>query len=595
MLQRKLFEAVPFNVAVIDRDFNVVVANSKFEEYFGDWRGRKCYEVYKRQSEPCPNCKTGMVFKDGRVRVSDETGIDRHDRTCHYVGHVAPLRDENGEIICAIEMTTDITETKSWQRQYDVLFERVPCYITVIDRNYRIIRSNEKFRNAFGDSRGKFCYEVYKRRKTPCQSCTAALTFDDGKEHVSTHVGVTRTGAPAHYIVNTSPLSRGESGIAHVIEIATDVSEVKKLELELRQAHDMLSSLIQNSTDGIIALDNQDQVQMINRAARDILEWKAPRKPTEKRLREMLPIEFFEDVETDGILADFAETNLKSASGEDIPARFRAVELKSRQRNLGKAAFISDLRDIKRLEHEKLDAERLAAVGQTVAGLAHTIKNILMGLEGGMYMVDSGLKKSDAKRIIEGWDVLQRNFNKTTTLVKDFLSFSKGRLPDLKPVEPEKLVNDIVALYKETAFQQGVQLLMEPVTGVRSALLDPDGMEACLTNLVSNAIDAARLREGGGGIVTIRTLELDNDLIFEVVDNGIGMDMEIKQNVFTTFFTTKGGKGTGLGLLTTRKIIQEHGGTIELESDPGAGSTFRIRLPRRRLEMLAASTKNKNN
>jgi signal transduction histidine kinase len=119
-------------------------------------------------------------------------------------------------------------------------------------------------------------------------------------------------------------------------------------------------------------------------------------------------------------------------------------------------------------------------------------------------------------------------------------------------------------------------------------------METCLTNLVSNGIDAAMLRGRPGGRVAVRTREEGGDLVFEVADNGCGMDDEVRSKVFTTFFTTKGGKGTGLGLLTTRKIVQEHGGRMEIDSAAEHGSVFRIRLPRRRLESLvvaAQSTK----
>lgn len=590
LLGRELFERIPFNIAVIDRNFKVVAANKNFEEYFGNWQGQLCHQVYKRSSERCENCLTMETFKDGLVRVSDETGIDRHGRTCHYVGHVAPLYNQQGSIEYVLEMTSDLTETKRWQREYNLLFERVPCYIAIIDRHYRVIRANEKFRQTFGDVENEYCYEVYKRRKTPCRNCPAALTFQDGAEHVSTQTGVRQDGTPSHYVVTTSPLSRGEQGIAHVIEIATDITEVKDLQNELKQAHDLYESLIRNSSTGILAVDPAGLTRIINPAARSILNWKAKRPPTSQRLEEMLPDEFFGGEFHRNKHLEIPDINLRTAVGEDVPVQFKAMELKSRGKRLGCAAFIEDLREIKRLEKEKLDAERLAAVGHTVAGLAHTIKNLLMGLEGGMYMVDTGLRKGDAERIFNGWEVLQRNFEKTTTLVKDFLSFAKGRLPNLKKVDPNTLAKDIVDLYHEAAHLQGVELVLETDSHLDPLPLDPEGIETCLTNLVSNAIDAAIMREEHGGRVVLKTYEKDDALFFEVSDNGCGMDWEVKQRVFTTFFTTKGGKGTGLGLLTTRKIIQEHGGQIEMDSIKGEGSVFRIRLPKLRLEMLSKET-----
>ncbi len=466
LLYRSLFEQLPFNLAVIDRDYNIIRANENFRDYFGDWQGKKCHEVYKGKDQHCDACKADKVFAHGETIVSDETGIDRNGRTCHYVVHTIPILDDDGKAHFLLELSRDITEIRQWQRQYDVLFDRVPCYISVVDREFKITRTNEKFRNTFGEGRGRHCYQVNKRRDKPCTSCPAARTFEDGQEHMGEQVGVTKDGQTTYYVVHTSPLSRGDGNVEHVIEIMTDVTHVKEL------------------------------------------------------------------------------------------------------------------------EKQNIDAERLAAVGQTVAGLAHTIKNLLMGLEGGMYMVDSGIKRDNKDRINQGWDVLQRNFTKTTDLVRGFLSFSKGRLPEMKLLDPNQVVRDIVELYAETAARQDVELVHELDETLQPAPLDPEGIEACLTNLMSNAIDAVMMREEGPKRVVMRTLERDDELVFQVEDNGAGMDQEVKNKIFTTFFTTKGGKGTGLGLLTTRKIVQEHGGRIEMNTQTDVGSTFTIRFPRKRLQTL---------
>ena len=465
--QREVLEQLPFNVAVIDRDFNVVDANGDFAEYFGEWRGKKCYEVYKKSDKPCQPCNALKTFEDARTRVTDEVGIDQQGRRTHYVVHSAPLRRSPGEPVeFVLEMSSDVTETRRWQREYQILFDRVPCYVTVIDENFHIIRANEAFRDRFGDAIGQPCYEVYKRRKRRCPHCPAAKTFKDGAVHKSSQEGMTKDGEKTYYHVTTSPLKRGDQQIAHVIEISSDISELKKL------------------------------------------------------------------------------------------------------------------------EDEMIEAERLAAVGQTVAGLAHSVKNILMGLEGGKYIVSLGMKKDDKKMIAQGWEMLERNFDKTTTLVKDFLSFAKGRLPKAQWVEPNALVTEIVDLYREVAKKSGIELRSELDPKVHKAPLDPDGIHTCLTNLVSNAIDACQMSEKKKKWVVIRTKRQNGTLIFEVADNGMGMDYEIKQKIFTTFFTTKGGEGTGLGLLTTRKIVQEHGGRIVVNTRRGEGARFRIELPRKRLMSL---------
>lgn len=587
MLGKEFFELVPFNVCVIDRKFNIMTANKNFEEYFGDWHDKQCFVACKKRGEPCLNCKVLTVLETGKVYVTNESGIDRNGKPCHYVVHLAPLKDSRGRIKYIVEMSMDVTSVTRYQREYNILFERVPSFISVIDKEFNIIRRNKKFRDTFGDVKGHKCYEVYKKKKSKCKNCPAELTFKDGQDHVYTQVGLSQSGDETHYIVNTTPLSYDDEGKPSlVIEIATDITEVTNLQKQLKQAHDFYATLIENSTDGIIALNNKGKTEILNPVAKEVLEWESQKKPGADQNKRMLPEEFYRQADENGAIVKLRDVDIRTSKGNEIPVRFNAVELRSGTNVLGRAAFIEDLRPIKKLEKERIDAERLAAVGQTVAGLAHTIKNLLMGLEGGIYMVDTGLKNSDAERIFKGWSILQKNFDKTTTLIKNFLSFSKGRLPVLKIIDPNSLVESIVELYRESAAKQGVELLAELDNHILEAPLDPDGLEACLTNLVSNAIDAAMLREGGNGKVIVRTRDSKEALCFDVEDNGVGMDNEVSQKIFTTFFTTKGGKGTGLGLLTTRKIVQEHGGNITVDTKPEKGSVFTIRLPRERLYLI---------
>lgn len=585
--QQGLFDQVPFAVAILDPAHNVVAANRHFGEFFGDWRDHKCYEVFKNKSKPCRRCQARAALGDGLVHVVDESGVDRHGRECHYVVHLTPIRDAAGEVRYVLAMASDLTETRRWQREYDWLFERVPCFVFVLDRDFRVIRANEKFRRAFGEAVGESCYSVCKRRDSRCEECPAASTFEDGEQHSAEQVGVHQDGSPSHYVVTSTSLARGEHGVEQVIGMAVDITHTHMLESELRETRDFYHRLIRNAPNAIVAIDPRGNTKMMNQAARSLLEWEPRQLPSGEWLKRMLPAEFFSPEAQERELLELDDTAVATAQKRQVPVRLSAVPLRSGHKELGRAAFIVDLTAIKRLEQEKLDAERMAAVGQTVAGLAHTIKNLLMGLEGGMYMVDTGLRRGEAARIQSGWQMLQRNFEKTTTLVKDFLSFAKGRAPELQPVDPNALVRDMVTLYKDAARLQGVELSMELGANIAVAPLDSKGIESCLTNLLSNAIDSATMREDGQGKVILRTAEYEDELIFEVTDNGGGMDWDVKGKVFTTFFTTKGNKGTGLGLLTTRKIVQEHGGRVEVESAPGAGATFRIRVPLRRLQMIA--------
>ncbi len=252
----------------------------------------------------------------------------------------------------------------------------------------------------------------------------------------------------------------------------------------------------------------------------------------------------------------------------------------------------TDITSTKRLQQEKLEAERLAAVGQTVAGLAHGVKNLLMGIEGGMYVIRSGMEKSDAERILKGWEMLEEDITRITSFVKEFLDFARGRTPQVQLIDPNRPAKKVIELFRDTAKLKGIELRANLQEDIPYALMDEDGIHTCLTNLVSNALDACQISDKPNRNVVLSSRDQDGTLFFEVADDGAGMDYEIKKKIFTGFFSTKGsGKGTGLGLLTTRKIVQEHGGKVSVESSEGAGSIFRLEFSRDRLPYLAKDEK----
>jgi signal transduction histidine kinase len=240
------------------------------------------------------------------------------------------------------------------------------------------------------------------------------------------------------------------------------------------------------------------------------------------------------------------------------------------------------MREIKRLEKELLKSERLAAIGQTVAGLAHGIKNILHGLKGGSYLVDLGIEKNETERLVKGWDMIKRNIGRTSNLAMDLLSYSKEREPELEACFPNEIAGDVCALLQDKARENDIAILLKIDDAVGELMMDPHTIHEVLLNLLSNAVDACLFDDDmskNWQVCLKTTQEQDNIIAFEITDNGIGMDEEVLQNLFTSFFSTKGHRGTGLGLMVTRKLVDEHGGNIDVTSQRGKGTTFTVRLP----------------
>ncbi len=226
-----------------------------------------------------------------------------------------------------------------------------------------------------------------------------------------------------------------------------------------------------------------------------------------------------------------------------------------------------------------VQAERLAAVGQMIATLSHHIKNILQGINGGSYLIEEGLKSSENDVIAKGWNIVEKNQQKISHLVMDMLTFSKEREPDLAPSDINALAADIVELMQGRAKDLDVALAFKPAETIPQLKFDPDGLHRAVLNVVTNAIDACDCVENGCVVVSTELDEAEELIRVIVEDNGRGIPSEDVDKMFGLFVSRKGGRGTGLGLPVSKKILREHGGDIRVESEVGRGSRFILEWP----------------
>ena len=231
-----------------------------------------------------------------------------------------------------------------------------------------------------------------------------------------------------------------------------------------------------------------------------------------------------------------------------------------------------------RLIEQYVESQRLAAVGATVAGLAHCVKNILNGIQGGSYILDRALESGNVEHRDRGWALVKRNVAFMSDMVLDMLSYARDRTPVRAAVDPRGLLEDTRDMLNLRAGRSTIEVTCEVAEDLKTVSVDATAMKRCLLNLAGNAVDACD-KEGGRVALRCTSGADGKEIIFTITDNGRGIAPEHLEQLFSMFFSTKGSKGTGLGLAVSQKIIDEHGGSITVDSTVDEGTTFTITLP----------------
>lgn len=464
---------------------------------------------------------------------------------------------------------------------YRHYFEAMPCYLTVQDRDFRIVDANDRFRRDFGEFEGRYCHQVYKRRSEKCEICPVARTFRDGEPHGSEERVRTLDGRDLSVIVYTTPVRDEKGKITSVMEMSTDITETKLLQEQLRASQDRYRLLFDESPSYVSIQDRDLNIVEANRRFKedfgDMLGCKCY-QVYKHRDRECTPCAVQETFK-DGQVHESEEVVTTNA-GAQVNTLVYTAPIRRPDGTVGGVMEMStDITQIRELQSQ------LASLGLLIGSISHGIKGLLNSLDGGVYMVNSGMQKGDHARVGKGWDMVQRNMARIRGMVLDILYYAKDREPDWAPISAAAAVEEVAGVVEPKAKEAGVEFVREVAAGVGEFEGDAKAIRALLVNLVENSLDACRVdTKEGGHRVCLGVRGCPDRVEFEIEDNGIGMDRETREKVFSLFFSSKGHEGTGLGLFVANKIALAHGGEIGLESEPGRGTKFSVRLPRQRVK-----------
>ncbi len=455
------FNEMPCFVSIHNPQLEVVAVNQLYRERLGDKVGGGSWEVYRGKTGTRAKCPAAETFKTGKGQRTRASIQYAGGQEAPVIVHTAPIRNQSNEVELVVEISADITEVKrlqeelhQTQQRYQQLFDEVPCYISLQDRQFRLLAANRRFNDDFDVELGAYCYGVYKHRDEPCPNCPVAVTFEDGQSHQSEMVVMPKSGEQRNVLIWTAPIRNAAGEVTRVMEMSTDITQI-------RQLQDHLSSL-----------------------------------------------------------------------------------------------------------------------GLKISSISHGIKSLLAGMDGGIYLVESGLAKDDPDRVKEGWDAVKTIVNRIRKLVINILFFAKER--ELKP-EPTDILNfayDVAAAIESKIKAAGIRLTCDFDTAPGKVHMDAGVVRLALINILENALDACVEDTAKKSHRIVFSVKPDGEqIVFEIKDNGIGMNRDTRESLFTLFFSSKGNKGTGLGLFIANKIIEQHGGKIKVASKPNRGSSFRVTIP----------------
>ena len=464
-------------------------------------------------------------------------------------------------------------------QDYRAYFEAMPCYLSVQNRELQVIAANERFRRDLGEWEGRRCFQVYKGRSEKCEVCPVEQTFEDGQCHTNQECVIAIDGKETPVIVYTSPVLDEGGKVVAVEKVSTDITQIAHLQRQLRESQARYRQLFEEVPCYISIQDPNLKIVEANRRFREDFGnclgcycYKGYKHRDEECVA--CPVqETFKDGQVHR-----SEEVVTSRAGTPMNVLVYAAPIKDENGHITHVMEMStNITPIRELQTQ------LESIGLLISSISHGIKGLLTGLDGGIYLVNSGLAKENTSRVKEGWEMVERNVDRIRNTVLNILYYAKERAPIIDTVSAKKLVAEICEVMTPKAGQQGVPLRCSLQPGAAEFEGDQKALRAMLVNLIENALDACRVdKRKADHEVTLAVKSEPSHVVFEVEDNGIGMDQETRERAFSLFFSSKGVEGTGLGLFIAHKIARAHQGAIEIDSKLGRGTRFSVRIPRKR-------------
>lgn len=458
-------------------------------------------------------------------------------------------------------------------------FPEIPCFISIHNSQMEIIAANELYRERFGEKQSLRSWQIYKDANEDGSDCPVGQILSGKEMGPVKHTAIAIDGSETPVSVYAMPITNADGKTELVIEMAVDVTGVNRLQDELLETQRKFQRLFDEAPCYITVQDKNLCIVEANQRFRDDFGYEndTPCYVAYKRRCEPCTdcpiLKTFEDGQP-----HHAETVVTAKNGEQYNILVWTAPLKDSQENiiyvLEMATNITMIRQLQ---------DHITSLGIMLGSMSHGIKGLLTAMDGGTYLINQALDKKDFDSIRSGWDMVKLRIDRIRKMVTDILYYAKPRELEISSVRLKEFSEDLASIGVEKAKKGSISFIKEIDGSSQAFEADSVALSSALVNFIENAFDACEMDRSKREHFVRFSAKMMNDAVhFIISDNGVGMDEETKNKMFTLFFSSKGSRGTGIGLFVSNHVITQHFGKLIVDSELGKGTTIKVQIPNRK-------------
>jgi len=591
-----IFDLLADGVCLVNKNLTIEYMNSVMVKDFCDGVGEKCYEILENRPDICSRCQATSVFNGETLR---RQMYNRSANKFYDIVEV-PFENEDGTI-SKLSIYRDVSakkrqdeRLKASEEQYRNLFEHVGCGVFISTKEGKFLDANHALQQMLGyPSREELLKidlpnDLYLR---PEDRFEFVETIEREGHVINREVEFKKKdGTPIPVLLTGHVRYDSKGKVAGYEGINVDQTQTKQMEREIRKTNDFLNNIIHNSANAIMAADMTGTIILWNQAAEEILGYKTNDVVGKLNITQVYPEGMAKkvmgklregNVRRKGRLKFYPVVLLKK-DGQIAEGNISAsIVYDENRQEIATVGIFMDLKErlemerrLKTTQEQLLQSEKLAAMGRLTSQIAHELKNPLYGIMNTLELMKTEISPGNNRR-----KILEMALSETvrlTELLHKMLTFSKPDQKEKQPVDINTILDEILLLHEKQFSENNIIIEIHLADGMPSVLASKNQLRQVFLNMFHNAGDAMP----DGGTLTVKTAVEDGEIAIEISDNGIGINEKDIKNIFDAFFTTKSSvKGVGLGLSVCYGFIAEHGGDIQVTSEQGVGTCFKITLP----------------